>query len=200
VSTQARVPAFTRLEVDARRAQLLEVASERFGQRPYDQISVEDIADAAGVSRGLLYHYFPGKRALYLAVIEAGIAVLLDAMRAPDDLSPDEQLRLGLDAYISHSVYQKHPYQMALHASASSDPEAHALVQAARDAIVDRTLAFLDAAERTAAVNLAIHGWVGYIEATCLRWLDHQDVSRQTLIELMARPLHAVLLQARGLE
>jgi AcrR family transcriptional regulator len=200
VSTEAHIPAFSRLEVDARRAQLLEVATERFGQRPYEQVSVEDIADAAGVSRGLLYHYFPGKRSLYLAVIRAGIDRLIDATTPPDDLAPGEQVRYSLDAYISHALYQPHPYQMALHASSFSDHEVYALVESARTALVDRVLASLDPRDRGAAVELALHGWVGYVESVCLRWLAHQHVPRETLVELMARPLRPILTYARKLD
>ena len=199
MTTAAHTPAFSRLEVDARRAQLLEVATERFGQRPYDQVSVEDIADAAGVSRGLLYHYFPGKRSLYIAVIRAGIARLIDATTPPDDLRPGEQLRYSLDAYVGHALYQKHPYQMALHASSFSDHEVHALVDSARTALVDRVLTSLDPSDRGAAVELAVHGWVGYVESICLRWLAHQHVPRKTLVELMARPLGPIVTDARKL-
>jgi AcrR family transcriptional regulator len=200
VSTEAHVPAFSRLEVDARRAQLLEVATERFGQRPYDQVSVEDIADAAGVSRGLLYHYFPGKRSLYLAVLRAGIARLIDATTPPDDLPPGEQLRYSLDAYVGHALYQKHPYQMALHASSFSDHEVDALVDSARTALVHRVLATLDPADRSAAVELALHGWVGYVESICLRWLAQKHLPRETLVELMAHPLRPILTHARKLD
>jgi len=199
VTTAAHTPAFSRLEVDARRAQLLEVATERFGQRPYDQVSVEDIADAAGVSRGLLYHYFPGKRSLYIAVIRAGTDRLIDATTPPDDLRPGEQLRYSLDAYVGHALYQKHPYQMALHASSFSDHEVHALVDSARTALVDRVLTSLDPSDRGAAVELAVHGWVGYVESICLRWLAHQHVPRETLVELMARPLGPIVTDARKL-
>jgi AcrR family transcriptional regulator len=200
VSTEAHVPAFSRLEVDARRAQLLEVATERFGQRPYDQVSVEDIADAARVSRGLLYHYFPGKRSLYIAVIRAGIDRLIDATTPPGDLRPSEQLRYSLDAYVGHALYQKHPYQVALHASSFSDHEVHALVDSARSALVDRVLASLDPPDRSAAVELAVHGWVGYVESICLRWLAHKHVPRETLVELMARALGPILAHARELD
>jgi AcrR family transcriptional regulator len=200
VTTEAHIPAFSRLEVDARRAQLLEVATDRFGQRPYDQVSVEDIADAAGVSRGLLYHYFPGKRSLYIAVVRAGIARLIDATTPPDDLPPGEQVRYSLDAYVGHALYQKHPYQMALHASSFSDHEVHALVDSARTALVDRVLASLDPPDRGPAVELALHGWVGYVESICLRWLAHQHVPRETLVELMARPLRPILTHARKLD
>jgi AcrR family transcriptional regulator len=202
VTAETQIPAFSRLEVDARRAQLLEVATERFGQRPYDQVSVEDIADAAGVSRGLLYHYFPGKRSLYIAVIRAGIARLIDGATPPDDLPPGEQLRYSLDAYISHVLDQKHAYQMALHASSfSDDDEVYALIDSARTALVDRVLASLDPRDRRrAGVELALHGWVGYVESICLRWLAHRDVPRETLVELMAHPLSPILAYARKLD
>jgi AcrR family transcriptional regulator len=200
VSTEAHIPAFSRLEVDARRAQLLEVAAQRFGQRPYEQVSVEDIADAADVSRGLLYHYFPGKRSLYVAVIRAGIDRLIDATTPPDDLPPGEQLRYSLDAYISHALFQTHSYQMALHASSFSDGEVYALVDSVRTALVDRLLASLDPADRGAEVELALHGWVGYVESVCLRWLSDQHLPRETLVELMARPLGPILTHARKLD
>jgi AcrR family transcriptional regulator len=200
VSAEAHIPAFSRLEVDARRTQLLEVATERFGQRSYDRVSVEEIADAAGVSRGLLYHYFPGKRSMYIAVIRAGIDRLIEATTPPEGLSPREQLRYSLDAYISHALYQEHPYQMALRASSTSDRELHALVDSARTALVERVLASLDPSDRTAAVELSLHGWVGYVESICQRWLAHRDVPRETLVELMASPLRPILTDARRLD
>jgi AcrR family transcriptional regulator len=173
-------------------------AAAAAGSEP--SVSVEDIADAAGVSRGLLYHYFPGKHSLYIAVIHAGIARLIDATTPPDDLPPGEQLRYSLDAYVSHALYQTHPYQMALHASSFSDREVHALVDSARTALVDRVLVSLDPADRGPAVELALHGWVGYVESICLRWLAHQHVPRATLLELMARPLRPILTEARKLD
>jgi hypothetical protein len=61
-------------------------------------------------------------------------------------------------------------------------------------------LASLDPRDRTAAVELAVHGWAGYVESICLRWLAHTHVPRETLVELMARPLGAILTQARKLD
>jgi AcrR family transcriptional regulator len=53
----------TRLDVDERRTQLVELGLEHFGERAYDDVSIDAIAEAAGISKGLLYHYFPTKRA-----------------------------------------------------------------------------------------------------------------------------------------
>ncbi len=65
-----------RLSLDERRQQLLDLGLELFSQRPFEDISVEDIADAAGISRGLLYHYFPSKRDFYVAVVRVAAAEL----------------------------------------------------------------------------------------------------------------------------
>ncbi|MBO9534682.1 MAG: helix-turn-helix transcriptional regulator [Solirubrobacteraceae bacterium] len=59
-----------RLDVDARRAQLLTIGSELFASRPYDDVWIDHVAERADVSRGLLYHYFGSKRGLLHAVIE----------------------------------------------------------------------------------------------------------------------------------
>src|ERR1700730_8424156 len=110
------------MEVDARRRQLIEVAGDAFGHRPYEQVSVEEIADAARVSRGLLYHYFPGKRALYLDVIRTGVEALLDAMTPPKPLGDEQELRRALRAYVAHALSHRYPFGTVLHASPLSDP------------------------------------------------------------------------------
>ena len=64
-------PARTRLQVDIRRQQLLELGLELFAHQTYDGLSIDEIAKRAGVSKGLLYHYFPSKRAFYVAAVTA---------------------------------------------------------------------------------------------------------------------------------
>src|SRR3954447_20353749 len=68
----------TRLENDARRAQLLELAQAAFAARSYDEVSIDDVARAAGVSKGLLYHYFPTKRDLYIAGLREAARQLIE--------------------------------------------------------------------------------------------------------------------------
>ena len=66
----------TRLSVDARREQLIELGEELFSARPFDEISIDDIAARAEISKGLLYHYFGSKRDFYVAVVRSGVATL----------------------------------------------------------------------------------------------------------------------------
>src|SRR4051794_34416347 len=88
-----RPPARTRLEVDERRAQLLELGLGLFSARPYDDVAIEDLAAAAGISKGLLYHYFPTKRDFYAAAIGEAARRLLDATIPREEDPPLERLR-----------------------------------------------------------------------------------------------------------
>ena len=67
----------TRLSTEQRRDQLLAIGSELFAQRPYDQVSIEEVAEIARISTGLLYRYFPSKRAFFVAIVELESGKLL---------------------------------------------------------------------------------------------------------------------------
>ena len=92
-----------RLDNDQRRAQLLELAKTAFSGRAYDDVSIDDLARVAGISKGLLYHYFPTKRDLYVAGLTEIADELVDACtNVPDDLPPIERVRQSIDAYLDH--------------------------------------------------------------------------------------------------
>src|SRR5258706_14546667 len=85
-----------RLDVDERRAQLVELGLAHFGERAYDDVSIDAIADAAGISKGLLYHYFPTKRAYYAATVKEAAARLVASTDTDDSAPPLERLHAGL--------------------------------------------------------------------------------------------------------
>src|SRR5579871_6959824 len=89
-----------RLDVDERRAQLLSLGLAMFSERSYDEVSIDDLARAAGVSKGLLYHYFPTKRDLYVAALEEAARRLVDATTQDRAGTPEERLRRGLGTYL----------------------------------------------------------------------------------------------------
>jgi len=85
-----------RLSVEERREQLLRLGQELFSQRAFAEISVDEIADAAKISKGLLYHYFPSKRDLYLACVERASTALVSASEPSADLPPAQRLAASL--------------------------------------------------------------------------------------------------------
>src|SRR3954468_13929778 len=92
-----------RLDNDERRAQLLALARRAFSDRSYDDVSIDDLAREAKISKGLLYHYFPTKRDLYVAGLAEIAEELVQRCTAiPPNLPPIERVRTGLDAYLDH--------------------------------------------------------------------------------------------------
>src|SRR5690349_7030029 len=94
--------AYARLSPDDRRAQLLDLAVRMFAERPYDDFSMDELAAAAGVSKGLLYHYFDSKRSLYTEVLRGAAAELMGLMRPQPELPLADQLRAALLAYMTY--------------------------------------------------------------------------------------------------
>src|SRR6476620_8161796 len=90
-----------RLDNDERRAQLLTLARKAFSDRSYDDVSIDDIARELKISKGLLYHYFPTKRDLYVAGLREIAEDLVQKLTSvPTDLAPADRVRTSLDAYL----------------------------------------------------------------------------------------------------
>src|SRR5262245_3792471 len=76
-------PRFSRLSPGQRRQQILDAANVLFAERAYDEVSIDDIARAAGVTRGLVHHYFGGRKEVYLALLTRLAEVREAALRPP---------------------------------------------------------------------------------------------------------------------
>src|SRR5687768_16568016 len=126
-----------RLGNDARRAQLLELGMKVFAESTYDDVSIDDLARAAGISKGLLYHYFPTKRDLYLAGLRHVAGELLertDVSKLP--LAPIERIRVGIDNYLTFVSERANSYIALMRGGIGSDPEVLRIVEASREALV----------------------------------------------------------------
>src|SRR3954447_19700876 len=97
--TQAPAVSGRRLGPDARRAQLVEVGLALVKTMRFDEVTADVVARAGGVSKGLVFHYFPATSDLQVAILRAASAELLDEIDVGGDLPPDERLRVGLDAF-----------------------------------------------------------------------------------------------------
>src|SRR6516165_2362240 len=93
-----------RLSPEDRRAELLALGAEVFGKRPYDEVRIDEIAERAGVSRALMYHYFPDKRAFFAAVVKDQAERLYDATinLPPAGMTFFEEIRVGVLAYMAY--------------------------------------------------------------------------------------------------
>jgi AcrR family transcriptional regulator len=113
-----------RLSPEERRNELLALGAEVFGQRPYDEVRIDEIAEKAGVSRALMYHYFPDKRAFFAAVVRAEGERLFEATNTPPEPGQSlfDQLREGVMAYLRYDEEHPHGAWAAYVAIGRSDP------------------------------------------------------------------------------
>jgi len=188
--------------VEDRRAQLLAVGAELFVVRPYDEISIDDIATAASISKGLLYHYFAGKRELYVEVVRAESRRLREVTE-PDPSAPrEERVRASLGAFLDYVDERATSWSALMRGGVGTDAEVAAIVEETRAAIVERTLRLTWRGRRPAPPSLraAIRGWQGFVEAAALDWLEHADLARGELCELLAVALDGAVGAARAVD
>jgi len=190
-------PAYTRLDVDERRRRLLELGADLFTRFAYDELSMSRIAREAGISKALLYHYFPSKEAYFVATLEEKSAELA-ARTAPDPaLEPFEQLAGSLDAYLGWIEENASSYDKMIR-SAGAVPEVRAMLDRVRGDTARRIVDGLRGEEPASpALRTAVRGWLGFMDGACLDWIAHgRDLSLEALHGLLLSTLLGAVLAA----
>ncbi len=184
-----------RLENDQRRQQLLQLGRTAFAERAYDEVSIDDIASTAGISKGLLYHYFPTKRDLYLAGLRAtALDITLHVQNA--SLAAVAKLPAAIDAYLGHAKLNAGSYIALLRGGIGSDPEVTTLAQQTRQGLLEAAKLDATYAPLTTSAELAglvLRGWVGTVEAVTLEWVA--GVAGVTVTPLALRNWLITMLQ-----
>ena len=179
-----RTPAYTRLGVDERRAQLLELGTELFARYGYEELSMAKIARAAGISKALLYHYFPSKQAYFAAALERAAAELAEATRPDPERPPVEQLSASLDAFLGWVERHMGAYDKLIR-SVGAVPEVRAMVEQVRDETATRILAGIATGEPAPPLRAAVRGWLWFMDGVVLDWIEHRDQDRARLHALL---------------
>ena len=193
----------TRMTREQRRAQLIELGMQAVMGSSFDEVSVEQVADAAGISRGLLFHYFPTRRDFLVAIAEAGAQQLLEVTEPDPGLDPLAQLRTGMAAYVGFIVERRDAYVSLVRGAAGGDPAMLEVVTRTRAAVVRRVLEGLGTPpeDATPRMRIALHGWLGFVEEAAIAWLGEADPPpRQALLDTCERTLVAVVGDALGLD
>jgi AcrR family transcriptional regulator len=173
-----------RLGPDARRAQLVAVGLALVKTMRFDEVTAEVVARAGGVSKGLVFHYFPTTSDLQVAILRAASAELLTVIDVDPDLPPDERLRAGLEAFVLYIEQQPASYQ-AVARRAGSDQRLLAVFEDTRAAVVDMIAGALGLSELPAGLRLVLRGWIAMVEECVLHWLDGKPVPREELLEFL---------------
>jgi AcrR family transcriptional regulator len=197
MSTSQRV----RLSPDTRREQLLDLGVRLLSTRSLDELSIEMLAEEAGISRGLLYHYFGNKQDFHRAVVRRAADSLIDVTAPVEDGEPLDRLARSLEAYVDYVVENFAGYTSLVRGAASGNEALQEIYEEARAALTDRI--FETAGEQglstfgvtdTPAVRLMVRGWSAMTEEVVLSWVrDGRGIPKDELLVLLAAALPAVL-------
>lgn len=182
--TETTPPKRQRLSPEARRKQLLDTALELLFNGPFDEITVENVAAKAEVSKSLIFHYFPTIRDLQLAVLDVAANLLVDMLESAlnDDESAGEQLARGVGVFIDFISLQPRSFD-ALASMAAADPQFNLAFQAVRDQAAQLAAGtFGDTTDTLDTYVLA--GWVSFVETVVRSWVaDPAGITREALVE-----------------
>ena len=191
----------TRLDPEARRAQLVALGLKMLSTRPLDKVAIDDIAAEAGISRGLLFHYFPTKRDYHVAVARAAAQDLLDRTDTLIGSTLGQRLRANVEAFVDHLTENRDAYVAFIRGSAGGDPDLLAVYEDTRTAFTDRVLVGLGLTHRDEPrLRPAVRGWVAFTEEVTVDWLSRgrDGLDRDGLVDLIDDALVALVTLATG--
>ncbi|WP_030241427.1 TetR/AcrR family transcriptional regulator [Streptomyces sp. NRRL S-350] len=173
-----------RLSPAARRAHLLSVGARLFAARPYEEVLMEEVAEAAGVSRALLYRHFPGKRDLFAAIYRQAADDLLAHSRFDPADTLVEQLVEGMDAHLDYFIANRHAV-LAANRVLAGDQVIQTIITEELDTLRDRLLGVLPLADENArrAVSQVLRSWLVFVRVLVIDWLTEETCTRDELLD-----------------
>jgi AcrR family transcriptional regulator len=185
--------AYRRLDVDERRAQLLDVGTDLFTKHSYEELSMAQIAREAGISKALLYHYFPSKDEFFRAAIAEAAADLAGRTAPDESLPPAEQVRGSTRAFVDWIAERGAAY-MKLLQSVGAVPELRETMTGIRDLTSARILdGLVPERERTPAKRAAVRAWLWFMDGVLLDWIEHRDRDPDAVADQLVGSLTALL-------
>jgi len=194
-----------RMSPDGRREQLLTLGVRLFATRSLEDLSIETLAEEAGISRGLLYHYFGNKQEFHTAVVQRAADDLFAVTAPTGDGSALEQLAGSLARYVDYVAQNYQGYVSLLRGAAGGHEGLREIYEASRAALTDRLFEGPVAAEAAAlgltdtpVVRLLVRGWAAFTEEVVVEWVrDDRGVTRDELLATLSASLPGILAPLR---
>lgn len=195
----------TRLSPEERRAQLLDLGMVLLAERGLDDLSIDVLAEHAGISRGLLYHYFSDKRDFHLAVLRRVADEVVAITAPPSGGDPMTRMLASLEAYVGFVAGNHAAYSQFVRAARAGDADFHRIYEDSRRALLDRIFEVSTPEELEplglrddARGHLLVRGWSALVEETVMAWLaDPAGMSRDELLHVLTAALPGITLAAR---
>ena len=191
---RAAPPVRRRLSADDRRRQLVGIGLAKIVEKPIQDLSLDDIAAEAGISRGLLFHYFPTKTDFYLACIAGAGRRMLRTTAPDEDLPGEAQVEMVTRLMVEQIERRRDFYLALVHGHGVADPRVSEVMESVRDGSTARVMDALDVPERQRDV---VRAWWAYTEDRALTWsavpTGERPVPVAVLVAECVAALHALL-------
>jgi AcrR family transcriptional regulator len=185
----------TRLSPDERREQLLDLGLELLADRTLEELSIDLLAEKAGISRGLLFHYFKNKNEFHREVVKRAATELLERT-APNPADPAiVQITSGLGAYVDYVIENYATYTSLVRGAGAGNADMREIADSTRAAMADR---LVDSAGRmgipvTDRAHLIARGCLAFVEEVVIAWVPDQKLEREELIASLGRSMLAII-------
>lgn len=184
--TPATPAARSRLSPDERRAQLIGLGLELLRNRPLHELSVDELAAAAGISKALVFHYFGSKPELLQAIAAAAAEEFITVTEPDPSLPLEDQLEQSMAAFVRYVADNQVGYVMLVRGPASNDDAMRQLFEQTRTRVVDRIIAKLGPLEtEPPGFRLVVRGWVAFAEEITTTWVADPAVGEDELLRLL---------------
>jgi AcrR family transcriptional regulator len=185
-------PTARRLPAAERRRQLIGIGLQLLTERPLGDITVEEVSRRAGISRGLLFNYFPTRRDYHLAIIRAAMRRMSRIAEPPETVAEDMRVKVVIERFVAFLERRRDPYVAIIRGVAGGDAEVAEIYAESRDQLVGVVLRALGR-RPTPALELLVAGWLGFVEETVLTWVNRPVMPRHELVRLLERALLAIV-------
>lgn len=192
--TASRVPQPSRLRRSAgdRRAQLVQIGLELLPTTPVQELTIDEVARRAGISRSLLFHYFATKREYYTAVTRAAADLMLEHLLPAADVPREEQITGMLDRYVGWVETFRETHLAFVRGAAGGDPWVAEVYQDTRDRLVGVALQALALADDARYRQLVL-AWFAFTEDLVGQWVQEPAMTRPELLALLRDVLDRLL-------
>jgi AcrR family transcriptional regulator len=195
----AASPVRRRLSAEDRRRQLVGIGLSQIVETPIQDLSMDDVAAEAGISRGLLFHYFPTKTDFYLACIAAAGRRILRNTAPDPELPGEQQVEMATRLMIEQIERRRDFYLALVHGHGVADPRVSEVMDSVREGSTERVMAALGVPESRRPV---VRAWWAYTEDRALTWsavpTGERPVPVSELVEECVAALHALLRISRS--
>ncbi|MEV0589815.1 TetR/AcrR family transcriptional regulator [Nonomuraea cavernae] len=198
-SAETARPTRRRLSVDRRREELMAAALELFSKRDAEDVSIDDVASAAGASRALVYHYFGGKQELYVAALRSAAEQLESRLRPQGGGRPLDELSAGLTRYFDFVEEHAAGFAALLRGGpANRAGEVGEIVDGVRQRLFRLIQKQMRVEQPSPVLRTTLRSWIASVETAGLDWLEHRDIERPTLEKMLVDHMVSLLSVAAG--